>query len=296
MNFRKFHTRHWERVGVWSAGFSGIKLVATAKQDDLLTLGDEMKRLIRRRDMSAFSLARIESPFFALSDVERSLLYPMEIDGLVDLISESGSSIEQCLYEQDKARILEAVSRGDWLLVTNSPFSPLSQDTFGIYSHLTGKSFSLGTPARSPVKLTNDELKQGEPLTMANIMRRANTKASAQFGPGKWVKKEIDYDGISNTLAVLVNRSGSLTDEGRLIFSDGKDFTNTTRTLVQEWVPLANDELSYETGSAMHAYGALRRIKQRFQESEDEWRETGKSWHWVPATADTVYERRSDEK
>ncbi|MGX1123491.1 hypothetical protein [Pseudomonas sp. HLS-6 TE3448] len=70
-----------------------------------------MKRLIRRRDMSAFSLARIESPFFALSDVERSLLYPMEMDGLVDLISESGSSIEQCLYEQDKARILEAVSQ-----------------------------------------------------------------------------------------------------------------------------------------------------------------------------------------
>lgn len=72
-----------------------------------------MEKFIRRDEMKKYSLSHIESPFFALSHVERSLSRPMEISGLIDLIRTSNSSSKNCMHERDKARILDAVERGE---------------------------------------------------------------------------------------------------------------------------------------------------------------------------------------
>ena len=258
--------------------------------------GDEMERLIPCSEMKKYSLAHIESPFFASATVENSLFRPMEISGLTDLIKACGSSIVDCLYEPDRARILEKVKCGDWLLVSDDPFSPLSEDCFGTYSHLTGKEFSLAGFSLRRTESKSEQVAEGSFLKLPEMLRPTQNKPKFESGSGKWVTKDIDYDSVNNTFAVIINRAGTLADEGRLIFSDGKDFANTTRTIVQEWIPLDDDERSFETHSAKHAYGAIRHIKQRFLEADDEWQVTGKSWHWVPATADTVYERKTGEK
>ncbi|MFW0757279.1 hypothetical protein ACN1C3_21515 [Pseudomonas sp. H11T01] len=73
-------------------------------------------------------------------------------------------------------------------------------------------------------------------------------KLKPEEGAGKWVLKEIDYDGVKNTFVMLANRLGSLGDEGRMLGSDGKDYTNTTRTLIQEWLPLAEMRAIFHQG------------------------------------------------
>lgn len=244
--------------------------------------------------MKNYSLTEIESPFFALSHVRTALIRPMEMTGLADLIIESGSSLDECLFEMDKARVLMKVERGEWLLISDGPFSPLSDDCYGRYSHLTGIQFSpTGTRRR---KVESEKLKEQEFLTLAENVESYKGSVGLKEGPGKWVVTEVRYDTLKNTLAILVNRSGSLTEEGRLMFSDGKDFVNTTRTVVKEWVSLNEEEKSFMADSAAHAYGSLRNIKQRFLQASDEWHSTGKSWHWVPAAPDTDYERRASEK
>ncbi len=109
-------------------------------------------------------------------------------------------------------------------------------------------------------------------------------------GPGKWVTQETDYHGIQNTGQMFLNRLFSLGDEGRLFGSEGKDYENTQRTLIQEWVPLSAEEEHLRVRSVVRRYGEVRRIKQTFLEGPDSRQVSGKSWHWQPVTANTVYE------
>lgn len=85
------------------------------------------------------SLTKVEAPFYALVLVKQALANPQSLPGLSDLISICGSTPDECMYGAGNQRILYAVSRGDWLLVMDTPISPLSNDALGLYSHITGK-------------------------------------------------------------------------------------------------------------------------------------------------------------
>jgi type VI secretion system secreted protein VgrG len=124
----------------------------------------------------------------------------------------------------------------------------------------------------------------------------SNTAVPATSGPGKWVTQEVDYDGMSNTLKMFMNRVGSMGDEGRVFGSDGKDYQNTTRTMIQVWQPLGENEQHLAASSLTRRYGEERRIEQTYLEGPDAWQVSGKSWHWQPATANTVYEYKDSTK
>ncbi|WP_274240490.1 MULTISPECIES: type VI secretion system Vgr family protein [Enterobacter] len=110
-------------------------------------------------------------------------------------------------------------------------------------------------------------------------------------GPGHWVTVDHDYHGLKNTAIMAINRLTSMGDEGRVFGSEGKDYMNTKRDKIQEWLPLpsdATDEIAQQ--SAVHRYGEQRKVTQTFLEGDDAWAVTGQSWHWQPTTADDVYE------
>lgn len=174
---------------------------------------------------------------------------------------ECNSSSSCCMDPDSRRKILEKIERGDWLLVSSRPFRPLSEDTSGEYSHLTGRVF------------VPDGCFAGRPRP-----------EEYERGPGRWTIIKIDYDGVKNTVAMLVNRLGSLGDEGRLFGSEGKDYSNTTRVLTQQWVPLDDSDDHLSTRSVQYKYGELRHITQKYQEGEDKWHVGGKSWHWQPVT------------
>src|SRR5262245_20460772 len=103
-------------------------------------------RLIRRQDREQLGIdfTKIESPFFAASDVRNDLWCSApRIFGLDDLIHSMGYSRRNVTGDVAR-RVLDTVERGDWLLVKANPFSPLSQDTSGKYRHITGKGWSGG--------------------------------------------------------------------------------------------------------------------------------------------------------
>jgi hypothetical protein len=95
-------------------------------------------RLIHRhdRERQEVSFSKIESPFFAVGDVRQAFNGHSfsRIEGL-DVRSYGRAWSQQ--------EILDAVERGELLLVSNDPFSPLSNDT-GRYSHITGKGWTAG--------------------------------------------------------------------------------------------------------------------------------------------------------
>lgn len=108
-----------------------------------------MKRLIPRHHLKKYNLAQIEGPFFAEFEVRSALLCPEKLGGLLELIRECGLSSRDCFCEPGKWMILQKVECGDWLLVSEAPFSPLSQDTFGTYSHLTQTRLLTGFTGES---------------------------------------------------------------------------------------------------------------------------------------------------
>lgn len=95
--------------------------------------------LIHRNDRErlGISLRQIESPLFAAFDVKTAIHEPLFScrHGLTTRSNGKAWSPEE---------ILDAVENGDLLLVTNDPFSPLSNDTSGKYSHITGKGWAGG--------------------------------------------------------------------------------------------------------------------------------------------------------
>ncbi len=112
-------------------------------------------------------------------------------------------------------------------------------------------------------------------------------------GPGFWITLDHDYQGVKNTAIMAINRLTSMGDEGRVFGSDGKDYMNTKRDKIQEWRSLPSNATEEITNtSAIHRYGAQRKITQTFLEGDDGWAVGGKSWHWMPVVADDVYEKK----
>jgi len=115
-------------------------------------------RLIRREHRNGISLRNIEAPFFAVPRVDNELAYRhYEIPGLSELSRSCGAN---------RQLILAAVERGDWLLVVDSPFSPLSNDTFGKYAHITGKGW-VGSFHTERSHQPKSPLPEAEPIAKA---------------------------------------------------------------------------------------------------------------------------------
>lgn len=122
-------------------------------------------RLIRRvdRERSGIGFDKIESPFFAKSKVQDALVRPWNtLSGLDDFLRAHGLTRGH-LSHNEQRRLLASVENGDWLLVSNKPFSPLSEDTFGKYSRITGKGWTAGSPGSAAEK-TRPALPEAEPV------------------------------------------------------------------------------------------------------------------------------------
>lgn len=107
-------------------------------------------RLVRSSRRENINLSNIESPFFAKVDVRNALYDPYGLHGLLDLIQELDSSPRTCQQPYHSDRILNAIERGDWLMVKNTPFHPLSEDWCDKYPHITGKGRAWGTHVFQP--------------------------------------------------------------------------------------------------------------------------------------------------
>ena len=101
------------------------------------------ERLIRRQDRERLGIGfeKIESPFFAQTHVRRSLAGYGDMFGLNELKAEFGCYGRDAhnIPESHIRQMLEAVEDGDWLLVLDKPFSPLSRDTTNRWWAVTGK-------------------------------------------------------------------------------------------------------------------------------------------------------------
>lgn len=86
----------------------------------------------RDRDFYGISFKNIEAPFFARSKVENAL-YGHTFQPI------TGLDVTSHGVTWNREKILEAVADGTLLLVTDNPFSPLSNDVFGEYDHITAK-------------------------------------------------------------------------------------------------------------------------------------------------------------
>lgn len=221
-----------------------------------------MQKLISRRKLQSLDPSTIElvSPFFATSIVESHLSYTSGLSGLPELLHECGVRLSSCVAWNERNGILEKIKKGEWLLI----------------SERVDALNDVKARRCIPVGFSSD--------------------SEEVVGPGKWAFFSIDYDGVKNTAIIAANRLGSMGDQGRIFGSDGKDLANTTRTLIQQWVPLNDFEEHRIADSAIRRYGELRHTPQRFLEGEDKWQVGGKSWHWQPVTPDEAYETKDSAK
>ncbi|MCX2890814.1 MULTISPECIES: hypothetical protein [Pseudomonas] len=235
-----------------------------------------MKRLIPRQRAKHYSWYGFENPFFAVAEVDSALSRPYDLPGLHDLIHECGSSSGECRREYPRRAILKKVRDGDWLLACSRPFSPFTPEA-ALWPVL---------PARGDGRIEGEVKSESSQVDVFVLQQVVGA------GPGKWVLKDIDHDALRNAFTILANRSGTIANEGSVIFSEGKDWANTSRTLTHEWVRLSVDEKHFESGSAIHRYGDSKKTVQKYVESADHWAVTGQSWHWIPATPNVIFERR----
>lgn len=110
------------------------------------------------RERQRVSFSNIESPFFAVSEVRRAM------DGN-SFTRVTGLDIRTYGRAWSKKEILDAVERGDLLLVSRNPFSPLSNDTSGLYSHITGVGWKGGSFHKPPTQ-EKPPLPASEPIAM----------------------------------------------------------------------------------------------------------------------------------
>ncbi|GLH47018.1 hypothetical protein [Pseudomonas lactis] len=224
-----------------------------------------MQKLIPRGKLQSFDPSTIEliSPFSATSIVEFHLPFTSGLLGLSELIKECDVGLNSCVNWKVRKTILDKIKSGEWLLV----------------SERTGALNHLHAQRCIPSGFSSGRFESEE-----------------EVGPGKWAFFSIDYDAVKNTAIIAANRLGSMGDQGRVFGSDGKDLANTTRTLIQQWVPLNDFEEHRIADSAVRRYGELRHTPQRFLEGEDKWQIGGKSWHWQPVTPDEAYEKKEGAK
>ena len=106
------------------------------------------------REELGVRLSEIEAPFFAKFEVEDALCKPLPTLSLFDIQTYG----RQLTHEE----IVDAVEAGDILLVKDDPFSPLSQDTFNEYSHITGRGWTGSF--HMPVEQEKPPLPEAEPI------------------------------------------------------------------------------------------------------------------------------------
>ncbi|MBM1187192.1 hypothetical protein GYM98_10890 [Pseudomonas lundensis] len=106
------------------------------------------------REELGVRLSEIEAPFFAKFEVEDALCTPSPALSLFNIETYG----RQLTHEE----IVDAVEAGDILLVKDDPFSPLSQDTFNEYSHITGRGWTGSF--HMPVEQEKPPLPEAEPI------------------------------------------------------------------------------------------------------------------------------------
>lgn len=224
-----------------------------------------MERLVYWRDIGQEDLPEIEHPSFAVTKVRRVLEFAPCTAGLDALLRSCNIWSVSNLQPDDRQRILRRIEDAEWLLMTQSPFSPLLDDRSGQYRHILSCE-----PKRY--------------LETGRVSRRPES------GPGKWRTQKIEKNWLRNSVAFAANRITSLGDEGRMWLSEGKDYANTTRVVTQRWVPLDEHDKYVALRSVSRRYEESRQISQIYVEADDNWQVSGKSWHWVPVLANEVYE------
>ncbi|MFV3379359.1 hypothetical protein [Pseudomonas sp. NY15354] len=221
-----------------------------------------MERLSHWKQVWKEDLGKVESPFFAVARVRSNLREGGDLWGAAALLKSCGLNTSRNLTEVQIARVLCSLEQGQWMLMRRRPVLPIDP-----------KRYWYAKLCRSRV----DE----------RYWRGYN-------GPGKWKTLKIEMNKAVTSMAFIANFLTSRGDEGRVFLSSGKDYANTARTVTQQWVALRGDESEIARLSAIHPYGAVRKVTQYYVEADDHWSVTGASWHWRPVTADESYEFREE--
>lgn len=224
-----------------------------------------MERLSRWDEVWKENLSKVEDPFFATSEVRRILQNRgriRDLNGLTDLLRSCSLYISQDLTEHEINTVLRPVESGEWMLLKRQPFKPIDPERCRYAKICESRS-------------------------------RDQYFGSYDFhsgGPGKWKIVDIKSNKLASAAAFAANFLVSRGDEGRMFFSAGKDYANTTRTVTQEWVPLESYERDFAPSSVIQRYGLVRRTTQIYVEADDHWDVSGTSWHWRPVIANEAYE------
>lgn len=222
-----------------------------------------MEKLVRWTKVQTEHLAQIESPTFARRRVESALRHDEYLVGLDELIRSCTHSSPLRAATSCTETLLAHVEHGRWLLITPRPLRPFVSGGLGHYPHLSWCQSNPGCPSTSVL----------------------------HEGPGKWRTVDISVDMGKSALAFAANLLVSR-GEDRMFLSEGKDYSNTVRTITQRWTPLEEHELRMSLRSTKRNYGEIRHIRQVYVEADDHWPVDGKSWHWRPVVADTIYEQK----
>lgn len=224
-----------------------------------------MDRLIRWNDVWKEDLPNVESPFFAASVVRgqlHSMGYVQRLSGRTELLIACSLYTNRKLDGDEVSIVTGRVESGEWLLLKREALSPIRADENVYAKRCRSKSSALFFgPA-----------------------------GSLSFGPGKWKIMDVSTRKIASSAAFFGNFLASLSDEGRVFLSDGKDYANTTRVVTQKWIPLGDEELYIAAASAIYKYGEVKETVQIYVQGDDAWEVSGSVWYWRPVIADEVYE------
>lgn len=224
-----------------------------------------MDRLIRWNDVWKEDLPNVENPFLAASVVRgqlQSMGYVQRLRGLTELLIACSLYTNRKLDGDEVSIVTGRVESGEWLLLKREALSPIRADENVYAKRCRSKSSELFFgPA-----------------------------GSLSFGPGKWKIMDVRRRKIASGAAFFGNFLASLSDEGRVFLSDGKDYANTTRVVTQKWVPLGDEELYIAESSAIFKYGEVKETVQIYVQGDDAWEVSGSVWYWRPVIADEVYD------
>lgn len=225
-----------------------------------------MEKIASWTDVRKEDLYKVEDPFFAVSLIRDNLKSRgnvREVRGVTELLKECGLYYSSVSLMNDQIdRALRPVASGAWMLIKDEPFKPINTEEnryARICSRQNAGDFLINT-------------------------------VSEVSGPGKRKITSIRVNERASSAAFVANFLVSRGDEGRAFLSSGKDYANTTRTVIQEWVPLDTEERNFAFSSAIHRFGMERKVTQIYVEADDAWDVSGASWHWWPVVANEEYE------
>ncbi|WP_256721682.1 peptidoglycan recognition family protein [Pseudomonas putida] len=179
-------------------------------------------RLIRQQDRERQGIGfdQIESPFFAEGMVKRAIQsYGDGIFGLRDFLLANGRTRGQ-ISEPELRQMLATVENGDWLLVTDDPFSPMSEDRTGRYRCLSG--WRMASLDYHPVAHGMLPFSKTEPG--ASLLPQDRSKMAQQFA----TRARVTHDEPAEPAALTTIRGNdrAATREAiiRLVRKNGYEF------------------------------------------------------------------------